>query len=718
MGLKEINFKDSYDSNFDDIVSSFFEPALSVAQEYDRQSGFFTSSSLAVVSQGIANFIKNGGKMRLLTSPVLSKEDAEIIEKVMDDPELFSEKLGSCLAKTLTPQEIERDSTQALGWMLANGFLEIRIVLLVDETGRVLSSADNEGIFHNKFGIIRDGLNTVAFSGSINATGAGLSINIEDFDVFCDWRSEEDRIKKRIEKFEKYWNYGTEQRKKTVPLPLAIKNQWIKKVPRNMLDLDIFKKKTSGMGTLKLRSYQQEAIDNWIRNDGKGIFSMATGTGKTYAATHAVKQMLEKGNIPKFVLVVAVPYQHLVPQWDIVIRETVGSSSGSVNLVQAFDNSKTWKPLLRDAVNQFKFGVINNLVVITTYDTLSTGSVTEMIAGLKVKKIIIGDEVHNAGATKYRDGLSKDYEHRLGLSATPTRYFDDEGSMAILDFFGGSVFDFSLEKAINSINPDTGKSYLTPYYYHPVFVSCNKEELEDYEAFSKKIAKYTGVDPKELDEAAKKALEQLLVNRSRIVKRAANKVIAFGDNLPEWEKNGLLDHCIVYCSDGSDDDHIKFTERIITELNRNDIKCRRFTSEEQHSDRRIILKEFSDGELRTLVAIKCLDEGVDVPSTKNAIIMASTGNPREYIQRRGRVLRRYVNDKTQSEKTHAIIIDFIVAPGEPSGSLVGVENEIFIKELKRFIEFSKHSLNHEENMRIINEESRKRGINLEGFDES
>ncbi|AIZ56887.1 ATP-dependent RNA helicase DbpA [Candidatus Methanoplasma termitum] len=717
MGLKEIDFKESYDSNFNDIVIEFFEPALSAALEYDRQSGFFTSSSLSASAQGIANFIANKGKMRLLTSPILSKEDAEILDKAMNNPDALSEQLGVVLAKTLTSKEIENDGTQALGWMVANGFLEIRIVLLVDDEGRVRSSVDKEGIFHNKYGILKDGKNTVAFSGSINATGAALSVNIEDFDVYCDWRGDDNRIKNRIERFERYWNYGTDVRKKTVPFPLALKNQWIELVPKSVLDLHIFKKKATGKN--RLRDYQQKAIDSWIKNNGIGIFSMATGTGKTYAATNAVKQILAKNNISKFILIVAVPFQHLIPQWDVTIRDTFDSFKDDLNIVQAFDSSKVWKPILRESVNLLKFGVIDNLIVLTTYDTLATRAIAEMIGSLKIRKIIIGDEVHNAGATKYREGLSEDYSYRLGLSATPTRYFDDEGSEAIVDYFGGSVFDFSLEKAIKTINPDTGKSYLTPYNYYPIFVSCNPEELGEYAELTKKIAKYAGADPKEeMSESAKKALEQLRINRSRIVKRAAAKVTAFGENLEEWNKKGFLNHCIVYCSDGSDDDNITYTERIITILNQDNIVCRRFTSSEQHAERKEILKLFSNGDLRALVAIKCLDEGVDVPSTENAIIMASTGNPREYIQRRGRVLRRYFNEKTKSEKTHANIFDFIVIPGEESGKYRDAESDIFNKEFRRFCEFSIYSMNHSESMTAIKKEAEKRGIVLGDCNES
>ena len=685
LGLKDIDLKTVYDSNFTDVVEEFFVPVLTEIKKYDRMTGFFTSSSLSVVVEGLVEFIKNGGKMRIVTSPRLSEEDAKAIEESISDQYVVEEIITSCIERELTPEEIKKDGTQALGWMLANGFLEMRLVLLTDGEGHVLNSAEADGMFHNKVGILRDEENIVVFSGSINETSAGLKKNIEEFNVFCDWKpGHNDFINPRIENFEKYWELGSHDRKLTVSLPDAVKNHWIKYVPAEFDELNICK----DIKTI-LRNYQLKAIDSWLSNGKRGIFNMATGTGKTLTATHAVKKFIESEPPNKLIIVVAVPLQHLAPQWEETIKATFDSTERELNFVSAYDSSSKWIPILEEQIHHLKIGVINTVVVLTTYVTLSSGKIQEAIEKSKAKILLIGDEVHNAGAKNYSRGLSARFDYRLGLSATPERYFDDEGSKKILDYFGSVVFEFSLERAIK-------EGYLVPYYYYPLFVSLDSSELEEYGKYSEKIAKLAGITAdRELTVAEEKNLEHLRIQRSRIVKRAKSKIELFRMELPNWEKNGFIDHTIVYCSDGSDDDDQKFTEQIIMETNRRKIPTRRFTSCESRTERSEILKLFDREELKALIAIKCLDEGVDVPSTKTAIIMASTGNPREYVQRRGRVLRTYPG------KTHADIFDFIVVPGEPSGNFINYEVNIFEKEYERFLEFSRCSLNPNDNLNEI-----------------
>jgi superfamily II DNA or RNA helicase/HKD family nuclease len=693
-GFKDLVFKELYDSNFTNVVKDFFVPALTQAKEYDRTTGFFTSSSLCVVADGLVEFIKNGGKMRILTSPRLSKEDANAIEEYVADRIVVDEIISSCMERELSLEEIKNDGVQALGWMLANGFLEIRLVLLTDEDGHVLDSAATDGMFHKKMGILRDGNNTVVFSGSINGTSAGLTRNIEEFNVFCDWKpGHESFISSHAANFERYWELGPDVRKLTVSLPDAVKNHWIRHVPAEFEELSI----CNNSKTAILRGYQQEAIDIWMSNGRRGIFNMATGTGKTLTATHAVKKLIESEKPIKLIIVVAVPLQHLAPQWEEAIKRTFAGTGRELNFISAYDNSSKWRPQLEEQVHHLKVGVINTIVVLTTYATLSSGKILEIIDNSKAKILLIGDEVHNAGAKKYSKGMSERFEYRLGLSATPARYFDDEGSRKILDYFGNIVFEFSIERAIK-------EKYLVPYNYYPLFVSLNSDELEEYGKFSEKITKLNNIKAnRELTSEEEGRLELLLIQRSRVVKRADSKVKHFGKELPRWAEEGFIDHTVVYCSDGSDDD-LKFTQQVITETNRMKIPTHQFTACETHVEREGILKQFDSGELKALIAIKCLDEGVDVPSTKTAIIMASTGNPREYVQRRGRVLRK------NPGKAYADIFDYVVVPGEPSSIFREQEKSIFEKEYERFLEFSRYSLNRDENMRIISEKIEQLGI--------
>lgn len=698
--LRDLQFEYSYDTNFDeDVVSKFYEPALSESISYKRMAGFFRSSSLAVAAEGIANFIENGGVMEVVACPYFSDEDIKMINSVTSEDEIDS-IIDNVLSRELTPENIAEEHVEAMGWMLAHGNLKIRVVLVKRESGEFFI----EDLFHNKVGILSDGVNKVVFSGSINESSSGWETNIEEFDVFCDWRDPSERIEKKVSNFNKYWELGESNRKVTKELPDAVKEKWIKSVPADKKSLKIFKNRNK-TGGIQLRNYQKTAIDNWFNNHCVGIFNMATGTGKTLTAIYAVKRLLEQTS-GKFILIIAVPLQHLIEDPWIKNLTSEISKERKLSIIRAFNSSKVWLKEAKSALVNYKFGITDNLTLVTTYDTLSSDIFISFVKPIKGKKILIADEVHNSGSIKYREGLLEEYDCRLGLSATPARYLDDDGTNYIQNYFDKEVYAFSLQRAITEINPDTGKTFLTPYKYYPIFVNINDEELKDYIYLSSKLAKF--IDRTDLTPFESEQMEALLINRSRIIKNAASKLITLSALLPEYKEKGILEHCLIYCSDGKDseNENIRSRERVVQELNKIWVPCRRFTAEEKISERQEILDNFASGETKVIVAIKCLDEGVDVPSTRNAIIMASTGNPREYIQRRGRVLRR------DNNKEYANIYDFVVIPREKSYDLE-TECQIFLSEYKRFKEFSDYSLNKEENESLIKKIVEKYSINIE-----
>ncbi len=687
--FKDLSLESGYDSDTDDIVNCFYIPVLSNSKSYDRISGFFRSSSFSISAKGLIQLINNDGKMRIICSPILSYEDVDVITKI-SDPHVFEEEMSKCLSKSMNSEFFENDYTEALGWMLLNDRLEIRLVILTNNNGRLLTAdeIDKSGIFHSKIGIFIDSdSNSISFSGSINETLSGWVSNVEDFDVFCSWKEGgSSHIIRHQNKFNKYWKLGTHNRSLTVSLPDAIKQSWIKRVPTDRHQLRLMKKAEKSY----LREYQKDAIENWKNNAYRGIFNMATGTGKTITALYAAKELIENTD-EKIVLIVAVPFQHLIKNpWLSSLREHLLTDPSEDIIIESFGDSKKWYTTGKTYAADYRVGVIKSISFITTYDTLFTEKFVSLVELFRGKKLLIADEVHNAGADIYRTGLRDGYDYRLGLSATPGRYLDDEGTSYLYNYFEKDVYSFSLKKAMTTVNPDTGQTYLTPYKYHPIFVSLLPNELEKYAEYSKKISiaipDTENPTPRELE-----YYHKLLVERSRITKNAAEKLEILIRLIPEYKHNGVFDHCLIYCSDGRDsDDHtLKSIQRVVRELNSNNISNNRFTSEENISTRNTILDDFSKGFVSTLVAIKCLDEGVDVPATRNAIIMASTGNPREYIQRRGRILRRYKG------KDFAELYDFIVIPRNASATKD--EKQILISEYKRFKEFSDLSLNKEEN---------------------
>ncbi len=690
--LRDLKIEMSYDSDeYQDpcyIVDNFYAPCLSNCQTYSRLSGFFSSSSLAVASRGIAKLIDNNGVMRLVTSPRLSKEDIDaIIAGQAEENEIFE---NSFLEVIFDEGRIADECVEAMGWMIANKKLEIRIVVMLDCNGNV---SDNT-LFHPKIGIFEDSNgDKISFSGSINESASGWTQNIESFSVYCDWKSADQKhySEKKVAEFEKYWQIGMHNRCKTVEFPEAVRKEWVKAVPYDKSELQLFKNKTAKK--IKVFDYQQEAINNWFENNCRGIFNMATGTGKTITSIFALKQLIEKIN-QKIIVVVAVPLQHLIEDpWIKTMKSLLTTESFQPQFVRAFNSSNIWQKEASKAIENYKFGISQNIFFITTYNTLSGEKFVSMIQALKGKKILIADEVHNSGSDSFREGLIQDYDYRLGLSATPARYLDECGTEFIQNYFDKEVYSFSLQRAINEINPTTGESYLTPYYYNPIFITLTQEEINKYDELSTKLAKYVKKDmtPHDVEIA-----NFWRIKRARIIKNAENKLAYLKNNISKLNDLGVLNKCIIYCSDGKDVDEpdVKTRTKVIEYLNNNKIMCSPFTASEKHDARKQILDGFASDELKVLVAIKCLDEGVDVPSTKNAIIMASTSNPREYIQRRGRVLRR------SPGKKHATIYDYIVIPNNDLKN-IATETKIFNNEYKRFKEFSDYSLNKEENESTI-----------------
>lgn len=670
MSLKDINLKVAYDSDEDDILNEFYIPALSESIIYKRLASFFTSNSLAIAAKGISKFIINGGKIQLIANVILSKEDYEKIKEVTEKP--FLERVEKEFIESLEniEDELIRNHVKMLGWMLKNGKLEIKISLV----------AEGIGIQHQKTGILedKDG-NKLSFTGSDNETKSGWKDNIESFHVFCSWKEDEkNHIESDINKFEKFWD-DRAKRAKIFPVSEAVKKNLIKIAPESEEEFQKLSKKISEelkekpkelkKEEIKLRDYQLNAINNWIKNRYLGIFEMATGTGKTFTALGCLKELLNKDK--NFLTVISCPYQHLIDQWKKNIKEF----GFSFEIIEAESNNPKWRDQLADGLYDLKNEISEGLIVLTTHNTLSSNKFYDIIMNLKIKSFLIVDEVHGIGAEQRKEGLIENYNYRLGLSATPDRYFDEIGTKKIRDFFGETVFEFSIKKAIE-------EGYLVNYDYKPIFVELTELEIDEYERQTSRIAKSLVYSKNE--EEKEKLFSLLCIKRQKIITNAVKKLSNFEELLSKFDK---IEHCLVYCSPEQIDDAQKI-------LNEKGIIQHRFTNKEKTipeerfgylSEREFYLKEFANGNYPVLVAMKCLDEGVDVPPAKTAIILASSGNPKEYIQRRGRILRPY------KDKKKAVIYDLIVIPPIrkiSDKSLYEIEKKIFEKELIRYKEFS------------------------------
>jgi len=707
MSLKDLDLKICYSSETDDILNNFYIPALSQSKHYYRLAGFFSSSSLAVSAKGISQLIKNEGDMKLICSARLNEDD---VNEIKENRSNYEDIIENTLLRDLKSFEnfLIRDHVKALGWLYSKGRLAIKVAIMIDNEDVPLDyyRISKLGLFHLKVGILEDSEgNLVSFSGSINETGMGWLENIEEFKVFKSWDYIGNKyLEKDFAKFKKFWEDSSISKSpcrkfRIFDLPTAIQKELIHIAPKNFSDLQLEKQKKPVVVVkpkkqkIKLRDYQKKALNAWLENNRKGIFEMATGTGKTITALGCLNEISE--NIEDYISIISCPQTHLVKQWEEEIKkldvyfDTLLIASGS--------NYK-WRDSLSDLLDNNYLGYDNKVIIITTHDTFSSEDFKKLIKTKAKSKnlFLIADEVHGLGSRKRKEGLTDNFIFRLGLSATPKRWYDTKGTEYIYNYFGNVVFKFPLSKALMEVNPDTGKTFLTPYRYLPSFTYLNEAELEEYLSLTRKIVAI--YNKSKVDCEAEEKLERLLFYRADIIKNAENKYELLEKLLDELGKE--IKWTIIYSSP-------KQIDKVVKLVNRLKIKAHRFTMSEGvkpskkyngMSEREYLLKNFDNGKYQVLVAMKCLDEGVDIPPARIAIIMSSSGNPREYIQRIGRVVRRYKNKK------EAKIYDLIVTPSQKGlpEDLKDIEIKIFKKEFKRFLEIAQTAINSISAVQLIN----------------
>lgn len=695
VNFRNLPLKLSYESGKQDLINDFYVPVLSRAKRYDRIAGFFSSTSLAIAARGMAGLIKRNGTMRLITCQKLSLEDSKMIEKSIIDVESIIADNFINETKNITDQ-FEKDHIKALGWMLANGYLEIKIALVYDKNRMCTSDEiDKRSIMHQKVGLIYDeDLNAISFSGSNNESASGWLNNIEEFKVFKNWESgQREYFKSDQKKFEEFWT-NTRDGVKIVDLPKAVMEHLIEisedfNIERIALNKYIStSSEENKKSELNLFFYQKDAVHMWLENNKKLMFEMATGCGKTRTAIGCIKEVI--ADTKTSVIIVSCPQNTLALQW----KKEIDNFNVNIDKSIIIDGTiPKWKDLLTKNISQLTTGYYKNLMIYTTHQTSSSEYFIDIMKNVsnRLNRFFIGDEAHGLGAGKTKNALLENYNYRLGLSATPRRWFDEKGTENLINFFGKKTFEFTIEDALSTINSLTGKSFLVNFYYHPNFVSLTDDELFNYYKLSDRIKKMS--NKKEPDEEYIKKLEFLLFERANIEKNAENKYEEFETILDEIGLKEQIQDTIIFVSDEQIDKVMKI-------LGKRRIKSHKFTQSEgtkkmerygNITEREYIIKLFKEGEYQVLVAIKCLDEGIDIPSAKRAIIMASSTNPREYIQRIGRIIRQ------ADQKFEADIYDLIIKPDTSyfvDEQFVELERRIFKKEMDRVKDLSKNALNN------------------------
>lgn len=707
MSFREIEIREEYRSLQDDIVREFYCPLLKSAQKYQRAVGFFSSSALIEISKGITGLILNGGTIELIASPKLSQEDIEAIEKGMAlREEVIEKRLSEWIEKPQNEQEEKR--LNLLINLIAREKLTIKIA--------VLEKNNKYGIYHEKMGLLTDAEgNVVAFSGSMNESNTAFEHNYESIDVYKSWSGGTDakRVWNKQQAFQKMWN-NQQPYMEVLEFPEASKRKLFCYQKNEEIDYSLDKELEESEKSIisiqqqyqipephipewvELREYQQDAVESWKRQEFRGVFDMATGTGKTYTGLAAICRLYDelKGNMA---VVIVCPFQHLVEQWleDLEvfgIRPIVAYSSPKY---------KDYFQKLRKEIFEYNLQSRKFISLITTLDTFSTDKIQQQLKKIKRNLLLVVDEAHNIGAGSYRKLLDEKYQYRLALSATFERHNDVEGTEELYRFFGEKCIEYSLERAIK-------EGMLTKYNYYPLLVYLSEEELEAYNRISREIAKNVTLDKHgktKLNETGKR----LAIKRAGIAAAAVNKIPLLVEKIQDYKKDN---HILIYCGaskiheSGFEEDtqnDIRQIDMITRKLGLEvGMKVAQFTSRENAVQRNLLKKEFAEGdELQALVAIKCLDEGVNIPAIKTAFILASTTNPKEYIQRRGRVLRR------SPGKEIANIYDFVTLPRDLalvpylSQEEIKYDKSLVRNELNRVLEFQKLAENSYDSTEMI-----------------
>ncbi len=694
--LKDINFKPIYNSDYDNLLEDFLIPALKAGYTYDRQVGYWSSNIFKIAAEGLSVFVKNKGRIRLLVGTFTDIDDYDALNIESKKDEILL-KYGSDFNKLFenNDDELNRFRIDCLSWLVANNQLEVKVAYRPN------------GIFHAKDGIIKDKRSSlIAFSGSANDSRNAFDndFNYERINVYKSWahKDESSRCDILAEEFEELWQNHSPVTK-VYPLAEINRDYLLRRAAKIKTEnitidreIDLIKsdrskikikkpKKPKYINGKKFEIYphQKEALNKWMNNGKfKGIFALATGTGKTITSIFgAIKIYKARGRL---CLIVAVPYLSLADQWVEELRIF------NIIAIRCYDGYQNWEDNLIEKVSQFKRDVIDFLPIVVVNKTLITGKFQSLLNLINSENMmVIGDECHHHGSKYYNDSLPKDAEFKLGLSATPNHYLNDENNIRLEKYYGKIEAKFDLQEAIE-------KKILCPYEYHIINVSLTPDEQDEYREISKEIGKAYAIS----GGLESHGMKSLIAQRTRLLGNAENKLIELENILKNKKPEP---YTLFYCAEGTvsndeesenvlneieDIDMTRQTNMVSELVNRYDWKSSRFTNREARNIKSLILENFKEGSIDALVAMKCLDEGIDIPLCKTAFILASSNNPRQFIQRRGRILRKH------PQKEKAIIYDFFV-----SVPIIDPENKYDIRlierEVKRVNEFSKLSINPE-----------------------
>lgn len=723
--LREVTWSDdrSYRSGSDTEPVQFYMDGLCNSNRLDLLLGYFSSAAINVLSIGFASFLYNGGILRMAINNVLSQEDKDAIKAGREGvPINTSIDITDIKNLKNSLDDYGQHFFECLAWLIANDKIQIKII----------KPKYGKGIAHYKSGAFYDGSDTVGFKASCNFTAFGLLENLEELDAFLSWENSRSSkmINRQNKDFEDIFS-GTSNVVEYLEIGdilVAIKNEFGERSINELLinEKELVEKKTNlleNKGIKKTfrkaitkieeiiltprfpfaagpRSYQMDAYSNWVKNNYQGIFAMATGTGKTITSLNCLLQEIQSNKSKIYHAIIIVPTITLVNQWSDEAKRF------NFQEIIKVSSKYQWENELATTLSIAK-KIPTSFIIITTYASFVKERFNKYINELPADTLFIADEAHNIGSPSVLKRLQNiTLQKRIGLSATPKRIYDIEGSASMENFFNDKepyTYSFSMERAIE-------EGILCKYYYHPHIVSLTSDELKDYMEITKKLSKFFNRNSGSFD--VTDIVQMLLLKRKRIIHKAVNKLAITRQILEErFIKEGNLRYTFVYVPEGitpdleedenADEETIKIINQYTREIGRIDdsVKVNQFIS--GMPDRNEVLDQFKEGKIHVIASMKCLDEGVDIPRAEHAIFCSSTGNPRQFIQRRGRILR------THPQKDIAIIHDLIVVPdllsSDSNSDTFRAERSLVEKELERVMYFASLAINPFETENIFEE---------------
>lgn len=648
MTYQELEIKRSYVSvGQENIAKSFLTPVLKCTKSYKRSVGFFSSSVLQPIVDGIVALARNNGQIQLIASPNLTEDD---IQAISTGYEAREKVINASFTRDFMKEiEVFDDAKlQLLATLIARGTLDIKIAV-----------TDTLGIYHDKLGILEDfDGNVIVFYGSANSTLSGYQNNYEKIRVVKNWiPGEQASIADEQKEFDSLWN-GTNEFVKVYDYKESAKSNILQMIETRA-------SATSTKAPIKLRDYQEEAIAAWVKNDYHGFYVMATGTGKTWTAIYSAKELLKSH--PAMVVICA-PYKHLVKQW----AEDVAKAFEDAKIIMVSSENPKWEQQMSQEIIRKKYDPNAQTIIISTIVSFKKQRFINTLSKSKEDKLLIVDEAHRF--TDRSEDMHAQFKYMLGLSATPFSGTSAQRGKELMEFFGGQVFSLPIEEALE-------RKFLVPYYYHPIYVHASEEDEEKFQYHTRRILSCfknnVCINPD--------LLVKSLRNRLRVISMAEEKQDQIDYIVSQVKEN---DHFVVYCGDGRLFDnntgeelrHIQSVKRV---LSAHGYKPSQFTAQENMDERMQLVDAFNKGEISALAAIRCLDEGINIPSIKSALILSSNDDYREFVQRRGRILRTYKG------KEFAHIYDVVVLPSHDLPAWAKIE-------FRRFHEYAKLSLNWDE----------------------